>query len=531
MRNDQAADGRCKTLFKALSESRAVPRNSGTLRTEQESGLDGIIHIELGHGADRGGVDSGGLEHFGLENDGRRDPRNQTASRSGEILHHVLLLLLQQPLIFFVWMVSRRRTLEEHHQLVVWKLSSKNKRIRRSHSVWMSESEEKLVAKEHKQENEPTQSKGGSKKSRRKKKVYNETSTLPEEEFVDYCQKILSKTQVKDDSLAQDLLALPEAFKHYSFTGTLRPCFVFPQVQVPPFIAKPDYADTGIPISEQEDDRRATIHVYSPEEIGKVRHACAIGREVLDIAARFCKAGVTGDEINRIVHEACIERNAYPSPLNYYNFPKSVCVSVNEVICHGIPDARPLKDGDIVNIDVSVYVDGVHADLNEMFFIGEVDEEGVNLVKTAFKVLQASCEMIKPGTFYRDVGMQISKIANSNGCAVVKKYSGHGTGRLFHCAPTVPHYANNKAVGIMRAGHIFTIEPMLNVGKNWRDVLWPDDWTAATVDGNRSAQFEHTFLVTETGVEILTARPGTSRKEMVWNEEMENHLQRPGSAQ
>jgi len=251
----------------------------------------------------------------------------------------------------------------------------------------------------------------------------------------------------------------------------------------------------------------------------------------LDIAGRYVRAGVTGDDIDRIVHYACIERNAYPSPLNYYDFPKSVCVSVNEIICHGIPDFRPLQDGDIVNIDISVYVDGVHSDLNEMFMIGEVDEEGRNLVKTAYLALQAACRMIKPGTYYRDVGSEITKVATKGGCAVVRKYSGHGVGKLFHCTPTIPHYAHNKGVGIMRPGHIFTIEPMLNVGTNWGDILWPDNWTAATKDGKRSAQFEHTFLVTETGVEILTARPGTSRTAMVWNDELEARLTRPGSKQ
>jgi methionyl aminopeptidase len=300
-------------------------------------------------------------------------------------------------------------------------------------------------------------------------------------------------------------------------------------VQCPPHIVAPDYAVTGRSISEQKADRSASIHVHTPEEIAKMRHACAIGREVLDIAGRFLRAGLTGDEIDRIVHHACIERNAYPSPLNYYDFPKSVCVSVNEIICHGIPDFRALQDGDIVNIDVSVYIDGFHADLNEMYMIGEVDEDSKRLVKTSYLALQAACAMIKPGTFYRDVGMEITKVATKGGCAVVKKYSGHGVGKLFHATPTIPHYAHNKGVGIMRPGHIFTIEPMLNLGTNWGDVLWPDNWTAATKDGKRSAQFEHTFLVTETGCEILTAIPGTSRTEMVWDDALEAKLQRPGS--
>lgn len=355
------------------------------------------------------------------------------------------------------------------------------------------------------------------------------TSTLPEEEFLSYCNTILANTVPKDLPPKDKLLEMPKKFENYRFTGSLRPAYVSKRVQCPDFIAKPDYAITGISISEQEQDRKGQIHVYSPEEIAKVRKACLIGREVLDIAGRYLRAGVTGDEIDRIVHQACIERNAYPSPLNYYDFPKSLCVSVNEIICHGIPDFRPLQNGDIVNIDISVYVDGVHSDLNEMFFIGECDEESKKLVKAAYLALAEACKQIKPGTFYRDVGQEISKIATKNGCAVVKKYSGHGVGRLFHCLPTIPHYPHNKAIGIMRPGHIFTIEPMLNLGTNWGDILWPDNWTAATKDGKRSAQFEHTFLVTETGCEILTQRPGRSKTEMIWDDELEKLLTRPGT--
>jgi methionyl aminopeptidase len=205
---------------------------------------------------------------------------------------------------------------------------------------------------------------------------------------------------------------------------------------------------------------------------------------------------------------------------------------VNEVICHGIPDCRPIQDGDIVNIDVSAYYDGVHADLNETFLVGNVDEDGRKLVRTAWECLQVACKMIKPGTFYRDVGNEIQRVATKNNCGVVRKYCGHGTGRLFHTVPTIPHYKDNKAPGVMCAGHIFTIEPMINLGGvgNWGDASWPDNWTVVTTNGMRSSQFEHTFLVTETGCEILTARPGTSTKEMIWDEAFEQALTRPGLA-
>lgn len=173
-------------------------------------------------------------------------------------------------------------------------------------------------------------------------------------------------------------------------------------------------------------------------------------------------------QLDRICHEVHIANKAYPSPLNYYKFPKSVCTSVNEVICHGIPDMRPLEDGDIVNIDVSSYFNGFHGDLNETFFVGNVDEGGRNVVRTAFACLTDAIAMVRPGTMYRDLGKTISKTASSTGCSVVRTYCGHGIGELFHTAPNVPHYAKNKAKGVMQAGHIFTIEPMINEGK-WND--------------------------------------------------------------
>jgi len=243
-----------------------------------------------------------------------------------------------------------------------------------------------------------------------------------------------------------------------------------------------------------------------------------MGREVLDVAGKAVRAGVTTDEIDRIVHEACIERQCYPSPLNYYQFPKSVCTSVNEVICHGIPDYRELEDGDIVNLDVTTFNSGgFHGDLNETFFVGNMDEEGQKLVQTAFECLAKALEKVKPGTLYRDLGTIIHKHAVANGCSVVKTYCGHGIGSLFHTAPNVPHYHKNKAKGIMKKGHVFTVEPMINLGTSG-DKTWDDNWTAVTRDGKRSAQFEHTVLVTDTGCEILTAR--NNEPVMTWNADL-----------
>eukprot|EP01097_Dermamoeba_algensis_P002883 TRINITY_DN2147_c0_g1_i1.p1 TRINITY_DN2147_c0_g1~~TRINITY_DN2147_c0_g1_i1.p1 ORF type:complete len:236 (-),score=52.52 TRINITY_DN2147_c0_g1_i1:53-760(-) len=235
-----------------------------------------------------------------------------------------------------------------------------------------------------------------------------------------------------------------------------------------------------------------------------MRVSCKLAREVLDVAAKALRVGITTDEIDQIVHQATIERNAYPSPLNYKGYPKSVCTSVNEVVCHGIPDQTVLQDGDIINIDVSVYFNGYHGDVNETYLIGNVDETGRRLVQTTRECLEKAIHMVKPGALYRDIGNVISKHAHANGFSVIRSYCGHGIGQLFHSPPNIPHYAKNKAVGVMKPGHIFTIEPMINEG-NYRDELWPDDWTAVTCDGKRSAQFEHTLLVTETGCDVLTA--------------------------
>lgn len=199
---------------------------------------------------------------------------------------------------------------------------------------------------------------------------------------------------------------------------------------------------------------------------------------------------------------------AYPSPLNYVNFPKSVCTSVNEVICHGIPDQRPLEDGDILNIDISLYHGGFHGDLNETYYVGDkakADPDAVRVVETSRECLDKAIEIVKPGTLFREFGNVIEKHAKSRDCSVVRSYCGHGINQLFHTTPSIPHYAKSKTVGSAKAGMCFTIEPMINLG-SYRDKTWPDNWTSVTIDGKRSAQFEHTLLVTEDGVDILTAR-------------------------
>ncbi|KAK0210720.1 peptidase M24, structural domain-containing protein [Desarmillaria ectypa] len=294
-------------------------------------------------------------------------------------------------------------------------------------------------------------------------------------------------------------------FPNYEYTGSMRPMYpLSPKRKVPDHIPRPEYADDGRPMAEARAAGQPP-RILSKEEQDKMRTVCRLAREVLDIAASHVKPGVTTDELDEIVHNACIERNAYPSPLNYRNFPKSVCTSINEVICHGIPDRRKLKNGDIINIGMFIHFISYHGDLNETYAVGEIDDDAKKLIRTTRECLDEAIKLCKPGALFRDLGKTIEPIARSNGCAVVRSYTGHGINDLFHCSPNIPHYAKNKAVGTMKAGMVFTIEPMINLGHNWGDVHWPDNWTATTVDGKKSAQFEDTLLITETGVEVLTA--------------------------
>lgn len=294
-------------------------------------------------------------------------------------------------------------------------------------------------------------------------------------------------------------------FHGYRFSGSLRPVYpLSPPRTVPEHIPKPDYAEDGIPTSES---RRAgqPPRILSLEDQEKMRKVCKLAREVLDIAASHIRPGITTDDIDAVVHQAAIERNAYPSPLNYRHFPKSVCTSVNEAICHGIPDQRRLQEGDIINIDVTLYYDGFHGDLNETYPVGRIDDDSRKLIRVARECLDESIKLCRPGALFRDLGKTIEPIARANGCSVVRTYTGHGINDLFHSSPNVPHYSKNKAIGTMKPGMTFTIEPMINLGSSWDEIHWPDNWTATTSDGKKSAQFEETLLITETGVEILTA--------------------------
>ncbi|KAF8428182.1 methionine aminopeptidase [Tirmania nivea] len=322
---------------------------------------------------------------------------------------------------------------------------------------------------------------------------------------------------LKDLTSPTPLPANPETGTHnpwpnFKYSGSLRPYYpLSPTRKVPLHIARPDYHADGIPRSEQRAQRHK-IEVLEAKGIEGMRKVCRLAREVLDIAAAMVKPGVTTDQIDEVVHNACIERDSYPSPLNYRYFPKSVCTSVNEVICHGIPDQRPLQDGDIINIDVTLYHNGYHGDLNETYYVGPLaasNPDTVRVVEAARECLDKAIAIVKPGMQFRDPGNIIAAHSKTKGTSVVTAYCGHGINSLFHCAPNVPHYANNKAVGTAKEGMCFTIEPMINLG-SYKDKTWPDDWTSTTTDGRLSAQFEHTLLVTKNGVEVLTARLPTS---------------------
>jgi methionyl aminopeptidase len=277
----------------------------------------------------------------------------------------------------------------------------------------------------------------------------------------------------------------------------LHPGTVGPERAVPDEIARPDYVGTGTPA------RTTEPMVKPPAIVRRMREAGRIAAEVLADVGAAVAVGVTTDELDRIAHEAHIARGVYPSPLRYRGFPKSVCTSVNEVICHGIPDDRALADGDIVNIDVTVYVDGVHGDTSATYRVGRVDAASSRLVRVTSECLELGIAAVRPGARVSDIGRAIDAHARAAGFFVVRAFVGHGIGEVFHSAPQVPHYPESTATTVLQPGMTFTIEPMITMG-SVEPVIWPDGWTATTSDGSRTAQFEHTVLVTDTGVDVLT---------------------------
>lgn len=315
-----------------------------------------------------------------------------------------------------------------------------------------------------------------------------------------FCSKTCFQEAWPDHKLRHPV----DIYPGFKYSGGLRAWPQSPKRTVPGHLSLPDYALTGVPHSEDAVKGTSNLSIlHDPKDIAKMRTVCRMARQVLQEAGKIIRPGITTDQIDQVVHEHAVSMGAYPSPLNYRGFPKSVCTSVNEVICHGIPDNRPLQDGDIVNVDVTLYFDGFHGDLNETFTVGSVDAAGQRLIDCSRRCLEKAIEACAPGVRYRDIGAIIESEARKDGFTPNRTYCGHGINRLFHCPPTVPHYANNKAVGIMRPGHVFTIEPMICEGVG-KDEHWPDGWTAVTADGRRSAQFEETLLITEDGVQVLT---------------------------
>jgi len=238
-----------------------------------------------------------------------------------------------------------------------------------------------------------------------------------------------------------------------------------------------------------------------------MRHAGRVASEVLRLSGEFLRPGITTDEVDEYTHNLFIERGAYPSTLNYHGYPKSLCTSANEVICHGIPDSRVIRDGDIMNLDVTGFIGGVHGDTNATFLIGEVSDEHRRLVRVTEECMWLGIEAVRPGRPLSDIGRAIEQHADAQGYGVVRAFIGHGIGEQFHTDIQVLHYYDSRATTVMRPGMVFTIEPMITLG-SWQHRMWDDGWTAVTSDGRWTAQFEHTILVTDDGAEVLTGGDG-----------------------
>ena len=250
-----------------------------------------------------------------------------------------------------------------------------------------------------------------------------------------------------------------------------------------------------------------SVSIKTPEEIEKMRVAGRLAAEVLYMVRPHVRAGVTTDELNRICHDYIVNvQQAIPAPLNYNGFPKSICTSVNHQVCHGIPGDKILKNGDIVNIDITVIKDAYHGDTSKMFLVGEPSIIAKRVTRISYECMCLGIQMVKAGVRLGDIGHVIQQHAEANDCSVVREYCGHGIGRIFHEEPQVLHYGTPGTGLVLEPGMTFTIEPMINAGKRHVKLL-PDEWTVVTKDRSLSAQWEHTILVTDNGFEVLTKRP------------------------
>lgn len=279
--------------------------------------------------------------------------------------------------------------------------------------------------------------------------------------------------------------------------GTLTPGRISPQRHVPQHIIRPEYVGRSAPTNLRESD------VKDAETIEQMRIAGRLAAAALQEVGRHVQPGVTTDQLDQIGHEFLLDHNAYPSTLGYRGFPKSLCASINEVICHGIPDSTVLTDGDICNIDITAFIYGVHGDTNATFLVGEVDEESRLLVQRTEESLRRAIAAVKPGRPINVIGRVIESFAKRFDYGVIRDFTGHGIGRMFHSGLIIPHYDSEHYDTVIQPGMTFTIEPMLTLGTHQWD-MWEDNWTVVTKDRLRSAQFEHTLLVTDEGAEILT---------------------------
>jgi len=277
----------------------------------------------------------------------------------------------------------------------------------------------------------------------------------------------------------------------------LTPGLISARREVPAKISRPEYVGKLAPTPHQGSD------VQSLETIEKMKQAGRLAARAMAEVASAIAPGISTDELDRIGHEYLCDHGAYPSTLDYRNFPKSLCASINEVICHGIPDSTILNDGDIVNIDITAYLDGVHGDTNATYLVGNVDEESRLLVERTREALARGIAAVAPGREINIIGRVIEKFATRFGYGVVRDFTGHGINSAFHSGLVIPHYDSPVHNQIMEVGMTFTIEPMLTLG-TFDYEIWSDGWTVVTADRKRSAQFEHTLVVTEQGAQVLT---------------------------
>ena len=277
----------------------------------------------------------------------------------------------------------------------------------------------------------------------------------------------------------------------------MTPGRISPQRPVPASIARPEYVGKAGPAPHVGGD------VYDAETVELIRASGRIAAQAIDAAEAAVRPGVTTDELDAIVHDFVVSHDAYPSTLGYRGFPKSSCTSVNEVICHGIPDDTVLVEGDLVNIDVTAFANRVHGDLNRTVLVGEASQQAVDLVDRTREALRRGIKAVAPGREVNVIGRAIESYAARFGYGVVRDYTGHGVGRSFHSGLVIPHYDAPRYDDVMVPGMVFTIEPMLTLGGTAADV-WSDDWTVTTRDKSLTAQFEHTLVVTERGADVLT---------------------------